>query len=323
MLPRNAADYRTIVWVLLAPVVVAVQYARPDWVPYLFWLSCYFALACGVIAHNHNHCPTFKSKLMNEIFGNWISIFYGYPTFAWIPTHNLNHHKFVNRAGDATITWRYTNRHNALVAATYFFVSSYFQSDPIKAFIKKAREKNPKLYRRVMIQYAVWGGAHVALASLAIWMHGLGTGLYVWGLACALPAFFALWTIMLFNYEQHVHTDPWSKHDHSRSFDGWWLNFLLFNNGYHAAHHENPGTHWSKLGEIHQRIAKQIDPRLIERNMWWYFFRQYLLAPFMPKLGSSQIGRAPFDPPDGGPLDVRSADVDAEEAGTNAPMIRA
>src|SRR5690606_15922989 len=99
------------------------------------------------------------------------------------------------------------------------FVSSYFQSDPIKAFIKKAREKNPKLYRRVMIQYAVWGGAHVALASLAIWMHGLGTGLYVWGLACALPAFFALWTIMLFNYEQHVHTDPWSKHDHSRSFD--------------------------------------------------------------------------------------------------------
>ena len=23
----------------------------------------------------------------------WISVFYGYPTFAWIPTHNLNHHK--------------------------------------------------------------------------------------------------------------------------------------------------------------------------------------------------------------------------------------
>ena len=54
----------------------------------------------------------------NQIFGNWISIFYGYPTFAWIPTHNLNHHKYVNRAGDATITWRYTNRHNLLVALT-------------------------------------------------------------------------------------------------------------------------------------------------------------------------------------------------------------
>ncbi len=53
---------------------------------------------------------------------------------------------------------------------------------------------------------------------------------------------------MLFNYDQHVHTDPWSKHNHSRSWDGKLLNFLLFNNGYHLAHHENPATHWSKLG---------------------------------------------------------------------------
>lgn len=323
MLPRHAADYRTLFWVLLPPVFIALQYARPDWVPYLFWISAYLALACGVIAHNHNHCPTFSSKLMNEAFGNWISIFYGYPTFAWIPTHNLNHHKFVNRAGDATITWRYTNRHNALVAATYFFVSSYYQSDPIKAFIKKAREKNPKLHRRVMLQYGIWAGAHVALLSLAIGLHGVKTGLYVWGLSCLVPALFALWTIMLFNYEQHVHADPWSKHDHSRSFDGWWLNFLLFNNGYHTAHHENPGTHWSKLREVHESIAKEIDPRLIERNMWWYFFRQYALAPLFPKLGSQQVGRAPFDPPGGGQIDVTSADVDAAEAGTNAPMVRA
>jgi hypothetical protein len=41
---------------------------------------------------------------------------------------------------------------------------------------------------------------------------------------------------MLFNYEQHVHTDPFSKHDHSRNFVSPTLNFLLFNNGFHAAH---------------------------------------------------------------------------------------
>jgi beta-carotene hydroxylase len=322
MLPRNPADYRTLLWVLLAPAVVGLQYARPDWVPYLCWLSCYFALACGVIAHNHNHCPTFPSKGMNELFGAWISIFYGYPTFAWIPTHNLNHHKYVNRAGDATITWRFTNRHNALVAFTYFFVSAYYQAEPTKAFIKKAREKNPRLYRRIVSQYTVWIGAHVLLCGAAIALHGWQTGLYVWGLACALPAFFALWTIMLFNYVQHVHTDPWSEHDHSRSFDGWWLNFLLFNNGYHTAHHEHPGTHWTKLRPLHEAIADQIDPRLIEHSMWWYFFRQYVLAPFFPQLGSQQIGRAPFDPPGGGSVDVRSGEVDAAEAGTNAPMIR-
>ena len=321
MLPRFAADYRTLLWTMvLTPGLVALQFARPDLVPYLFWISCYLALACGVIAHNHNHCPTFKAKQANQLFGNWISVFYGYPTFAWIPTHNLNHHKLVNRAGDATITWRYTNSHNVLVAASYFFVSSYFQSDPIKAFISKAKASNPSLYRRIIRQYLFWGGSHIALFSLAIWLHGVKTGLFVYGLVCFVPAFFALWTIMLFNYEQHVHTDPWSEHNHSRSFTSKWLNFMLFNNGYHTAHHEHPGLHWSKLYQAHVELAPHIDPQLMPNSMWFYFFRQYVLATFIPSLGTTQVGRPGFDPPDGKPVDLASADVAAAEAGTNAQM---
>ncbi|MDF3070262.1 MAG: Fatty acid desaturase family protein [Polyangiaceae bacterium] len=321
MLPRFAADYRALLWTLvLTPGFVALQFARPDLVPYLWWVSCYFALACGVIAHNHNHCPTFSDKRANNLFGNWISVWYGYPTFAWIPTHNLNHHKLVNRAGDATITWRYTNKHNVLVALTYFFVSSYFQSDPIKAFIAKAKDKNQSLYRRIIRQYLFWGGSHVALCSLAVGLHGWKLGLYVYGLTCLVPAFFALWTIMLFNYEQHVHTDPWSDHNHSRSFYGKVLNFMLFNNGLHAAHHEHPGTHWSKLPEQHAALAPKIDPQLLHYSMWFYFFRQYVLATFIPSLGTKQVGRPGFEPPDGKAVDLRSDDVDSAEAGTNAQM---
>ncbi len=321
MTPRYAADYRTLLWVLLTMGMVALQYVRPDLSPWLWWVSCYFALSCGVIAHNHNHCPTFASKGMNHAFANVISIFYGYPVFAWIPTHNLNHHKFVNRAGDATITWRFTNKHTLPVAASYFFVSSYYQGYPIRAFIKKAREQNRPLYRRIVTQYAVVVGAHLGLLALALWLHGLGTGLMVYVLAVGLPAFFALWTIMLFNYEQHVHTDPFSKHNHSRSWDNRWLNFMLFNNGYHAAHHENPGTHWSKLAAIHKELAPLIDPRLIAGSMWWYFAKQYLLAPFFPRLGSVQVGRAPFDDPSVQGEVVTSADVDLGEAGSNAAML--
>lgn len=323
MRPRHAADYKTILWVLLTMVVVAIQYARPELVPYLAWVSCYFALACGVIAHNHNHSPTFHSKPVNEAFANLISIFYGYPTFAWIPTHNLNHHKFVNRAGDATITWRHTNKHNALVAFSYPFISGYYQSFPTSTFIKKAKQTNPKLYRRVLTQYAVFVSAHVGLVSLAIALHGVRTGLFVWGFACAVPAFFALWTIMLFNYVQHVHTDPFSRHNHSRSFVGYWTNFFLFNNGLHAAHHENAGTHWSKLPEVHARLAPNIDPALMHRSMWWFFFQQYVLALFFPSLGTKQVGRAPFDPPDGTKVDLSIDEVEVGEAGDNATMLRA
>ena len=293
---RNAADRRTILWVLLAPVVVAVQYARPDLVPYLSAVSCYFALACGVIAHNHNHCPTFASKQMNQAFAIWISLFYGYPTFAWIPTHNLNHHKFVNREGDDTITWRFTNRHNVLVAATYFFVSSYYQSKPINEFIKTARAKNPTLYRQILTQYAVWGVAYLGMLGLAIALHGVRTGFYVFGLSIALPAFFALWTIMLFNYDQHAHTDPFSDHSHSRSFTSGAVNYLLFNNGYHTVHHDAPATHWSDTPRLHSAVAEGIHPSLNVPSWWGWMFRTYVL------------GRAPEVVAMGPPLDRAQLD---------------
>ncbi|HTS80589.1 MAG TPA: fatty acid desaturase [Myxococcaceae bacterium] len=301
------------------PVVALLPYVRPELAVWLSPLACYLALSAGVIAHNHNHTPTFRGRGLNAAFGNWLSIFYGYPTFAWVPTHNLNHHKFVNKAGDATITWRFTNKHNALVAGTYFFVSSWYQSDPIRDYIQKAKEKNPQLYRTIQGQYALFGGVHVGLFALAIVLHGWRTGFIVWSLMFLLPALFALWTIMFFNYIQHVHTDPWSEHDHSRSFVSPVLNFLLFNNGYHSAHHELAGAHWSTLPALHARLAPSINPVLNERSFWWFCLRNYLLALAFPSLGTKQIGRAPFDDPglESSATPV-TAEVDAFESGVNA-----
>jgi len=301
------------------PVVALLPYLRPELAVWVCPLSCYLALSAGVIAHNHNHTPTFRDRLGNSLFGNWLSIFYGYPTFAWVPTHNLNHHRMVNKAGDATITWRFTNAHNAWVAGTYFFVSSWYQSEPIKDYIRKAKERNPRLYRTIIGQYVFFLGTHVALLALAIALHGLRTGFKVWGLMFLVPALFALWTIMFFNYIQHVHADPWSEHDHSRSFTSPTLNFLLFNNGLHSAHHEMAGAHWSALPGLHARLVREINPELLERSFWWFCLRNYLLALFVPELGTRQVGRAPFDDPAlttiGAPL---TAEVDAFEAGVNA-----
>jgi fatty acid desaturase len=314
---KNKADRRTLLWAALGPSLVALQFARPELVPYLWWLSCYFALSFGIIAHNHNHAPTFASRLANDLFGSWLSIFYGYPTFAWIPTHNLNHHRYVNTEGDATITWRFTNRHNLWVAATYFFVSSYYQAGPIRTFITKARQTNPNLYRRILRQYAIWIGANAALLAVAVALHGLALGSFVFFATVAVPAFFALWTIMLFNYDQHVHTDPWSQ-NHSRSFVNPLLNFLLFNNGLHAAHHEKPGEHWSRLPAVHAEIAPRIDPSLLQKSLWLYWFRQYLVAPFWPSVGTRQLGAGPMNPPDEMRRSRGTADVELGEAGSNA-----
>ena len=75
MFVRNRSDYRTVVWVTTAVALVVAAFARPDWALYLSPLSCYVAVACGVIAHNHNHCATFTTKRMNNGFGHLLTLF--------------------------------------------------------------------------------------------------------------------------------------------------------------------------------------------------------------------------------------------------------
>ena len=102
------------------------------------------------------------------------------------------------------------------------------------------------------------------------------------------------------------------------------LNFLLFNNGFHTAHHENAGLHWSKLPEAHAKIAQHINPVLNQKSVWWYWFKQYVLTPLVPSLGTVQLGPGPFNPPNGTRLQgLKSADVELGDAGTNAERAHA
>lgn len=326
MLPRYRADWRTLLWALLMPTVLIAQYANPKLLPWLAPLSFYFAMAAGTMAHNHNHCPVFARKGMNAFYANWISVFYGYPAFAWIPTHNLNHHRHVNRAGDATITWRHTNRNTWYVAVTYFFVSAYYQSTPIKDYIRKAKANNPRLYKQIVTQYAVWIAFLVLSFVLAIAMHGGKQGFTLWLLAVGGPTLFGPWTMMWFNYMQHVHADPWSKFNHSRNITGRVFNFLVFNNGLHTVHHDNAGAHWSTAYEAHGKIADKIDPRLNQWSFWWWILRGYVIPAFIPgdALETKQIGRAPFDPPNKDKArakeDIDVDSLEALEAGNNAQI---
>lgn len=295
---RNSYDYRSILWVAIAIGLVAAQYYNPNWVIYLSPISCYVAIACGTIAHNHNHRATFSNKKWNNAFGHVLTVFYGYPTHMWVPTHNLNHHHFVNRPGDATATWRYTNKHNVWVALTYPFVSGYWQSFPIKEYIARVKERKPQLYSSIRFQYVFWIGTYVVMGCLAAYLHhatATGLGIYVLFFSMILPAICSSTTIMFFNYVQHVHTDAWSDHDHSRNFTGAWFNFLFFGNGYHTAHHNTPGTHWSELRTAHEAIADSIDPKLNERNLIWFIVRQYLISPFFPGMGTEQMGGLPSE----------------------------
>ena len=318
---RFSSDWRTVLWAFVCfPALGLAPYVEPRLIPWLLPVSLYFGFCAGVFSHNHNHCPTFKSRKLNAFYSAWLSIFYLFPTYVWIPSHNLNHHKYVNKAGDATITWRYSKKNTWLIASTYYFVSAYWQKPVLDEYVAKAKAGNPALYRQIITQQLTVFGTHASLLTLGWALRGwkVGTLVYVFGFF--IPAFFANWSMIFINYIQHVHTDPWSEHNHSRNFVSKLGNFLVFNNGFHTAHHESAGLHWSKLADAHAKIADQIHPDLNQPSIFGYVLKAYLFGIFNEKYRTRQVGRAPYDPPDGGEVKLETASVSAVEAGVNASM---
>ncbi len=103
-----------------------------------------------------------------------------------------------------------------------------------------------------------------------------------------IPQQVSLFSVLVFNYVQHVHANEESEWNHSRNFTGF-LNFLLFNNGYHTIHHHKAGLHWSTVPEAHKEIEHNIDHVLLERSFWWFILRSYFLSIFIPKFRTNSM----------------------------------
>ena len=76
---------------------------------------------------------------------------------------------------------------------------------------------------------------------------------------------------------QHDGCDEDSKYNGSRNFVGSIFNYFVYNNGYHTIHHFNPGLHWSKLPEAHDKIVKpHIHQNLDVDSILPYFFKTFI-----------------------------------------------
>jgi len=283
---RHRADWRTALWAFgFMPVVVGMQYAWPTLAGWLLPLAMYTSYSAAVIAHNHNHCPTFVGRRSNALFSTWISIFYGFPTYGWIPTHNENHHRFVGRVGDATVVVDPSRPDDAWTALTHFFRSTKTQGPLLTRYRWRLRERSRRAWLLVCLQYVFVFGGHAAMCALAIALHGVGRGAFVYLSALGVPAFMALWGIQFTNWVQHVGCDPGSEWNHSRNFVSSWMNLFVFDNGFHTVHHQRPGLHWSLARAEHERIAHLVDPRLNAQSIFGYAYETYILGQ-QPALGS-------------------------------------
>jgi beta-carotene hydroxylase len=276
---KNSADVKSLIYIFITTALFITQWMWLGVNPFMYTWYLFMAVTVAVMTHNHNHLPIWRSKTLNLFTDWWLTVFYGFPIFAWIPTHNKNHHRFNNREGDDSITYRVSEKNNFLTLISYPTVSGYYQQKAIFGYLKDLKANNREKFWICISQYVVlvlW----IAAALLIDWEKAL--------LFVIIPQQVSLFSVLIFNYVQHVHTNEESEWNHSRNYTGF-LNFLLFNNGYHTIHHHRAGLHWNKVPEAHKEIEKNIDPILLERSFWWYIIRSYFLSIFIPKFRTNSM----------------------------------
>ncbi len=276
---KDSADVKSLIYIFITTALFITQWIWLGVNPFIYTWFLFMSVAVAVMTHNHNHLPMWRSKVMNVLTDWWLTVFYGFPIFAWIPTHNKNHHRFNNREGDDSITYRVSEKNNFLTLISYPTISGYYQQKAIMVYLKEMKANNKEKFWVSISQYVVlvlW----IAAALIIDWEKAL--------LFVIIPQQVSLFSVLIFNYVQHVHADEESEWNHSRNYTGF-LNFLLFNNGYHTIHHHKAGLHWNKVPEAHKEIEKNIDPILLERSFWWYIFRSYILSLFVPKFRTKSM----------------------------------
>lgn len=255
---RHLADLRTLVFVVVALVLLGGSWSRLLRNPLAVAASCLMAFVCCIIAHNHMHQPVFHGRFWNRVFQVFLMFGSGQPPTGIITAHNERHHGNPDSEHDFVRTSLVGSRWN-------FFNLLVF---PFRSVVAMVREKpndlakwkisRPRLYRQAVLERSVFYAALILLA-IVDWQATL--------LFLILPWLGAQLTLVGINLLQLQDCDTASEYDHSRNVTGVVANWILLNNGFHTAHHLRPSLHWSLLPDFHRRqVVPRMNPALDHRT---------------------------------------------------------
>lgn len=282
---RFKADIRSVAFMILTTFTLVVMWMFGFEMSLWLFIPLYIgqlllAVIVSVMVHNHQHVNMWTNKYLNYFTDYWLTCFYGFPVFAWIPTHMSNHHVNINTEEDYTRTHRISDKNNLITLITYPTLSGMWQQKAVKDFFFATFKRNKSRFYAQAAQVAILV-IFTVTAFVINWQKAL---LFVF-----IPQQVSLFAVLIFNYVQHVHADEHTKFNNSRNFLGGMLNYLLLNNGYHMAHHLYPKVHWSELPEKHAEVEHKIHPALVENDFGWFLLRVYVLSIFKPKYRSQQM----------------------------------
>lgn len=268
---REKADRRTLAFVVVFFSLLITGYATElTWVtaiPLTVALSL-FSFFCAVATHNTVHAPIFHGKAANRAFQVALTLCYGHPVSAYVPGHNLSHHRYTQTARDLMRTSKMRFRWNLLNQLLFSTVVGPAIFKANADYVRAMRKQRPAWFRQFMLETVVYV-AFLALLLALDWQKFL--------LFVLIPHQYAAFGIMGINFVQHDGCDATSPYNHSRNFTGKLVNWFTFNNGYHGIHHMHPSLHWSKLPEAHAReLRPHLHPALDRTALLPYLFEAYV-----------------------------------------------
>ncbi len=283
---RYKADRRTVFFIALYFALLAATWnlVEPAWLldPTRFWVVllafgalCVLSFMGAVATHNAVHCPVFRKRWHNKIFQVALTLTYGHPVSAYVPGHNLSHHKHTQTRKDVMRTTKARFRWNLLNLLFFVLLIAPSIVKGEGEYFRVMKKRLPRWYRQYQIELASFWGVQIGLFALdyattgAVWR-----ALAFW----FLPQVYAKWGIVTMNLLQHDGCDEASRYNHSRNFVGKAVNWWTYNNGFHSIHHDIPGLHWSLAPAEHAKVyAGNIHPNLDQKSLLAYVFRAFIL----------------------------------------------
>src|SRR5512138_658765 len=160
---RYRADLKTLAFVAIYFGLVAVQwvYAPKSLaiaIP-LVVLTCWFSFFGAVATHNAIHCPLFENRTLNRLFQVALTLTYGHPVSAYVPGHNLSHHKHTQSRRDVMRTTKTRFSWNLLNGIFFMPIvgRDIFAAD--MRYFKAMYRRNPPWFRQMIFETVVFLGS--------------------------------------------------------------------------------------------------------------------------------------------------------------------
>jgi fatty acid desaturase len=263
--PRRRADWRSLLFVAAALALLATPHLWP--VPHA-WEAAWIAAAtfacfvASIVNHNHMHCAVFARGGANAAFNVALSLARGHTATGIVVPHNLNHHVEAGRPRD------WIRPQLAGAGLGWLRLVRYVAAASVHMAAMRLRADAPRLPQQLRAGWLLEKLVLAAVVLAALW-HDPRT----FAAFNALPWLLGLGLLVGVNLLQHDGCAAGDDLAGSRNFTGRLGNWLFFNNGYHTAHHLQPGAHWSDLPALHEALrgklsAADLEHASILRYLW-------------------------------------------------------